>query len=188
MALVDRRKWNGRYERGDHASEEPSKILTSLAPLLPFSGRALDVAGGAGRNALWLAQHGLDVSLADISEVALAFAVQRAQQLNVSLTSLQVDLEEVPLPSGPWQMILSVQYLYRPLFDQFARQLAPGGTLVVIHPTDSNLQQNARPSKRFLLRDGELQKLVPQLAIVHYEEGWSLERRHDAVLVARRPQ
>ena len=186
MPATDRRKWNERFQRGDHASDTPSEILASLGSFLPTSGRALDVAGGAGRNSTWLASHGLQVVLSDISEVALALAAGRAERSNVSLATQQLDLEEESLPAGPWQLILVVQYLHRPLFDQCARELAPGGTLVVIHPTERNLQRNPRPSRRYLLRDGELPELVPQLDIVHYEEGWSAENRHDAVLVARR--
>lgn len=186
MAEADHRKWDGRYARGEHASEQPSPMLASLAAWLPPAGRALDVAGGAGRNAIWLARRGLSVTLADISAVGLALATQRARQSNVRLTTVQVDLEQEPLPPGPWQLIVCVLYLYRPLFAQFSTELAPGGTLIVIHPTDSNLRRHARPPPRFLLRDGELPQLVHQLDIVHSQEGWSIENRHDAVLVARR--
>ena len=186
MAASDRAKWNARFQTGDHASDNPSAILVSLAPQLPAAGRALDVAGGAGRNSIWLAHRGFQVVLADVSDVALALAARRAQQSKVGLATVQVDLEEEPLPAGPWQLILFVQYLQRPLLDKCAGQLAPGGLLVVIHPTERNLERNARPSRRFLLRDGELPSLVSQLDVVHYEEGWSLEDRHDAVLVARR--
>ena len=41
---------------------------------------------------------------------------------------------------------------------------------------------------RFLLEDGELPQLVEDLEILHYEEGWLREDRHDAVVVARRPR
>ena len=51
MSQEDREKWNYRYATGDHASFEPSPLLVAEADWLPTSGRALDVAGGAGRHA-----------------------------------------------------------------------------------------------------------------------------------------
>ena len=152
MADVDRCRWNARFEQGEHASAEPSPILVSLASYLPESGTALDVAGGAGRNAIWLAQQGLRVTLADLSDVGLELASRRAQHVGFSLRTLQVDLEEEPLPAGPWQLILFNQFLWRPLFGQVAANLAPGGVLIVIHPTESNLLRNRKPSRRFLLQ------------------------------------
>src|SRR5687767_3623974 len=59
MSNTERTKWNARYaEQG--ASREPSRLVTELADRLPRSGRALDIAGGGGRHAVWLAARGLD--------------------------------------------------------------------------------------------------------------------------------
>ncbi|MCA9711039.1 MAG: class I SAM-dependent methyltransferase, partial [Myxococcales bacterium] len=85
MAQEDRAHWNARYRAGDHASRGPCSVLMSLASWLPDHGRALDVAGGAGANAVWLAQRGLLVTVADVSEVALALAVERAAAQGVDL-------------------------------------------------------------------------------------------------------
>ncbi|MBI2478288.1 MAG: class I SAM-dependent methyltransferase [Planctomycetia bacterium] len=185
MAEDDRVRWNKKYQHGDHASSEPSCLLTSLAPLLPVSGRALDLAGGAGRNAIWLARRGLDVCLADVSDVALQLAEASALAAGVSIGVQRIDVEEGPFPAGPWDLIVSVYFLSRPLFEIFPAALAHGGTLVCIHPTRTNLQRHDKPSERFLLEDGELPGLVEKLEIIHYEEGWLAEGRHEAVLVAR---
>ena len=185
MSADDRRKWNAKYARPDAAPAQPSRLLAELAPLLPTSGRALDVAGGAGRDALWLAQRGLDVCVADISQGGLEIAVKRAAECGVALETVLVDVECDPFPQGPWGLILSVHFLHRPLFAEFPKVLQPGGALVVIHPTQANLQRHEKPPKRFLLEDDELPSLVEGLEIVHYEEGWLAEGRHDAVLVAR---
>lgn len=71
MSLAERTKWDARY-LGAAPSFAPSAILAELDALLPRSGGALDLGGGAGRNALALARRGLDVTLADISPVGLA--------------------------------------------------------------------------------------------------------------------
>ncbi|MEO8497449.1 MAG: class I SAM-dependent methyltransferase [Planctomycetota bacterium] len=185
MSEDDRLRWNEKYRLGEQASSEPSRLLTELDSLLPSSGRAIDVAGGVGRNAIWLARRGLEVIDADASEVALQIAEVRAAEAGVSLATQRIDLEAEPFPPGPWNLIVSVHFLWRPLFDIFPAVLAPGGTLVCIHPTRTNLQRHPKPSARHLLDDGELPRLVKDLSVIHYEEGWLAEGRHEAVLVAR---
>ncbi len=183
----DRERWNRRYAAGDHAGQAPSSLLLGLSDWLPSTGRALDVAGGAGRHAVWLARRGLDVTLVDIAERGLELARDQAVAAGIELTTICQDVQEQPLPPGPWDLILVVHFLHRPLFAQFAGQLAPGGTLIVLQPTRSNLARHARPPAGFLLEDGELPGLVsPSLTIMHMREGWLEEGRHDALLVARR--
>jgi tellurite methyltransferase len=189
MSQADREKWDARYLREGPESTVPSAFLTSLDGLLPRRGRALDVAGGAGRNAVWLARRGLDVTLVDISAEGLVIASSAASQAGVSLSLVASDLEENDLPGGPFDMILSCYFLRRALFSAFAAALAPGGLLVYQQPTRSNLERHPRPPAGFLLDDGELPSLVQGLEVVRYDEGWfgeGADSRHEARLVARK--
>ena len=183
MSEADRQRWNGRYQEQTGISE-PSRFLQALADRLPSTGRALDVAGGPGHDALWLARRGLDVTLVDISDVALERAASAAREAGAPLRVERVDLEAAPLPRGPYQLVLCLNFLWRPLFDEIPRVLAPGGLFVFAQPTQSNLQRNPHPSARFLLEDGELPRLVRGLEVVSYTEGWTEEGRHEARLVA----
>jgi SAM-dependent methyltransferase len=187
MPAADREKWDAKYVAADPASFAPSAVLVGLAVYLPDRGRALDVAGGAGRNAIWLAQRGLDVTIADVSPVGLALARQRAADLGIAVQTQEIDLEQQRLESSPFDLIVSVCYLWRPLFAEFSRLLKQGGTLVVVQPTRKNLERNDKPPAAYLLDEGELGGLVSGLKIVHYEEGWLADGRHDAVIVARKP-
>jgi len=185
MSAADREKWDTRYRTQGAESSAPSPFLTSLD--LRESGSALDVAGGAGRNAIWLARRGLDVTLVDISREALALARAAAGDLPLSLVC--ADLETEPLPAGPFDLIISFNFLRRELFAAFPGSLAPGGLLVYLQPTRSNLQRHPRPPAAFLLEDGELPSLVKGLEVVSYQEGWSSdgdEPRHEARMVARK--
>jgi hypothetical protein len=92
-----------------------------------------------------------------------------------------------PLPPGPWDLLVSFYFLNRPLFAKYSEALAPGGWVVVAHPTLRNLTRHARPGPSHLLAEGELPSLVSGLDIVSYEEAWFEEARHEARLVARRP-
>jgi SAM-dependent methyltransferase len=183
---TDRDRWNSRYLTED-APSEPSPFLVGLDALLPRGGRALDVAGGAGRNALWLARRGLDTTLADVSEVALARAAEVARAQGLALSTVRVDLEQAPLPGGPWDLVVCTYFLHRPLFAAFPAALAPGGLLVFAHATRTNLTRHPRPGLDHVLEDGELPTLVRGLDVVRAEEGWLESGRHEARLVARKP-
>src|SRR5262249_12846260 len=148
------------------------------------AGRALDVAGGAGRHALWLAQRGLDVTLADISPVALDIACAHAG--NLSLRSHLFDADVEPLPAGPWDLLVCLHFFDRRLYRTFAGLLAPGGMLVVVHPTIVNLKRHPSPAAPHLLGPGELPTFASGLMILLADEGWTPEGRHEARLVARR--
>lgn len=186
MSRDEKLKWDARYREGSHTGAAPSRVLIAIEPLLPTTGRALDVGGGAGRHALWLARRGLDVTIADISEVGLALASERARAEGLAVRTVQADLESEPLPEGPWDLIVVFHFLLRPLFGVFKEALAQGGVLAVVHPTRSNLARHDKPGPAFLLEDGELPGLVKGLQIVRSDEGWLEEGRHEARLLARK--
>jgi tellurite methyltransferase len=186
MSAEDRDKWNRRYREQGRYAERPAPFLLSLDSELPRSGRALDVAGGNGRHAIWLAERGLDVTLADVSEAGLELARRDAATAGVSLSTAVVDLETEPLPAGPWDLIVDFHFLRRELFPQYLRALAPGGMLVFCHQTMKNLERHAKPPRGFLLEDGELPSLLAGFDIVRYDERWQDEGRHEARAIARR--
>lgn len=187
MSSQDRIKWNARYRNSGRVIRDPELFLKSLGDSLPHGGRALDVGGGDGRNAIWLAGRGLDVTVVDISDEGLAAAEAAANLAGVSLHAVQADLEQTPLPAGPWDLICDFHFLLRPLFSDFVDALAPGGHLVFVHPTMSNLGHHDRPGPAYLLEDGELPQLVRALETLYYWEGWTSENRHEARLLARKP-
>ncbi|NIA25967.1 MAG: methyltransferase domain-containing protein [Gammaproteobacteria bacterium] len=176
-----REHWNRRY--GEGWPMEPSPFLESIADLLPRSGRALDVAGGNGRNALWLADRGLSVTVVDVSDAALAVAADVARARGLTLDLVNADLETDDLPAGPWDLIVCFHYLQRSLFPKMAEALAPGGVLVCAIATVRNLERHPRPPREHVLDEGELPGLVRGLTVVYYEEGW-FDDHHEARLVA----
>jgi len=182
----DRDLWNARYAAKAERSA-PSPFLDALDDVLPRRGRALDLAGGAGRHALWLARRGLEVTLADVSDVALAQAQGAARSEGLALATLPIDLLASPPPPGPWDLVLCTYFLHRPLFAHFPELIAPGGILAFAHATRANLERHPRPGPDHLLEDGELASLVVGLEVLRLEEGWTESGRHEARLVARKP-
>jgi tellurite methyltransferase len=189
VSRSDRDRWNARWrERAeDAARSQPSLWITSLESIIPRAGRALDVAGGAGRHAVWLAQRGLTVTLADVSEEGLRLAATAARDADVEIDLVHTDLERDPLPAGPWDLVVCVHYLQRSIFPAIAAELAPGGLFLLCHQTRINLERHARPGPAYLLEPGEAATLVAGLEILSCNEGWQEDGRHEARLIARRP-
>jgi 2-polyprenyl-3-methyl-5-hydroxy-6-metoxy-1,4-benzoquinol methylase len=194
VAEADRNKWNRIYAERERAwrTEEgpelskPSSFWSQIEGHLPHSGRALDVAGGAGRHAIAMARHGLDVTLADVSEVGLHLAEAAAERAGQTFETLCLDLD-AGLPDGPWQLIFVHHFLDRALLLSAASALQPGGLLAICHPTVRNLERHSRPSERFLLQEGELAALLEraQLQLIEVREEWGPEGRHEARALAR---
>ena len=187
MPQTDREKWNRKYQNSQVYGSEPSPLIVAQKNYLPSCGKAIEVAGGQGSHAFLLAQQGLTVTLADISDVALKQAEEQSRQLGLDLKTCLVDLEEEPFPTGPWDVILTHLYLHRPLLTVLKKSLAAGGILIVLQPTKNNLLRHQRPPERFLLDEDELPGLVNDLDILHYQQGWSTTGRHDALVVAQKP-
>jgi tellurite methyltransferase len=174
VADDDRERWDRKYREAGAGKTGPSAALVELSRWLPARGRALDVAGGSGGNAVWLAQRGLEVTIVDVSTVGLGLAEVHARRTGVTLAIARADLESEPLPPGPWALVLCCFYLQRELVPRVAEALAPGGRFVWIHPTVINLERHASPGPRFLLQPGEAASLVEGagLRVCWAEEAW----------------
>src|SRR5689334_15386695 len=124
----DRERWNAKWrERAE--LELHADFLDHHAELLPTEGKALDVAGGAGRNAMWLARRGLDVTLVDVSDVALDKAEQRAKTAGLAthMRFLRVDLDSELDLAPLYDVVLIVSYLNRKRRDEFVWLLRDEG-------------------------------------------------------------
>ena len=108
MARDDQEKWDRRYadaQGPDGPSNFLAEILSAEAWSIP-PGRALDVACGMGRNALFLATRGFEVTALDISIVALAEARRRALARSLAVSWQQADLEQIQLPQARYDLIV----------------------------------------------------------------------------------
>lgn len=186
MSANDARRWNKKHRQHGFYPHTPSSLIVSLEGRLPPGGAALDVAGGSGRHALWLAEKGFEVTLTDISSVALEMAGEQARDRSLGLTTLQADFDQDPLPQGPWEVICCFHFLDRKLFPDFRHGLSDNGVLFFVQPTVRNLERHKHPSIKYLLEEGELSRLVRDagLTVLHEEEGWLTEGRHEALVVA----
>jgi rhodanese-related sulfurtransferase len=166
----------------------PSPFLERVLPEIP-RGRALDVAAGHGRDAVFLALHGFDVEAWDRAPEALAAAAALAGRHGVRITTHVVDLERrsVTLPVACYQLVTVFRFLHRPLLRHLEQALAPGGRLVY-ETFRMGQERYGRPrSPRYLFQDGELARAFPSLVVERYEETNPDGGPVLARLLARRP-
>ena len=188
MTISDRDRWDERYRHAVEPTEiTPPELIRGLAGSIQAGSRVLDVACGFGDAGLFLAQRGCDVTLSDVSPVALDHVRHRASSLGLAVSTERVDLTNEPLPEGLWDVIVCVHYLDREVLPRLASALQIGGLLVVAVATVTNLERHTRPSARFLLEQGELPSLVPDLDVVRHDETWRESGTHEAWFVGERP-
>lgn len=155
----------------------PSLFLTQQLHRLP-KGRALDVAAGSGRNALFLASHGFQVDAIDRDEDKLAALAAAAKQrhlphVTVKAVDLERETDERPeFPASTYDVILVSFYLHRPLFPWLIDALNPNGVLIYETFTIENYFRHHHPQRwEFCLAQNELLRLTSQLRVLSYDEG-----------------
>src|SRR5574341_231477 len=152
MAESDRRRWNERYAAGAGDAPPLPRLLQLAGLLRPTDGlrragapgslgrsnepagappHALDLACGAGRHTLMLAEWGYLVDAWDVSEVALARlrAAAAARGLAERVRPVQINLDHIRLPVGHYTLVLDTYFLDRRLFPAMRAALAPRGLL-----------------------------------------------------------
>lgn len=188
MSASERERWDRRWAEAEPPGE-PDPWLAELDAVLPRTGRAVDLAAGQGRNALWLAARGLEVTVVDVSPVAVERAANAATERGLALATEVRDLAAHGPPPGPWDLAIIVRYLDRDLVRAVPSVLVPGGMLAFTQPTVTNLERHEHPRAEFLLGAGEMATIAAQLDnvdIVQLTETWTHHGTHEARLVARR--
>ncbi len=167
----DRERWNRRYAaEGDaHGDTAPVAFLEKVVDLLP-RGRALDLAMGAGRNAVFLAHHGYDVTGLDISEEALVRVAALAARRGVSIHTETVNLEDHELPPETYDVVVCTYYLQRNLFPRIRRTLTRGGMAVVETYTLDHVKHRPGFRREYLLEPNELRKLFAGFRVLRCQE------------------
>ena len=192
MSQKERVAWDERFRAGDHADAEPDPFLEQLeeyADLFPpgraGGPKALDLACGAGRNAVYLAERGWDVTACDISLEGLRKAKDLARERGVRLKIFCQDLETVQLPVAYFDLILCFFYLQRELFPQIKAALQPRGFLVCKTYTTEQLRFPGRPRHPLhLLQPQELLEAFRDFRVLCYQE--FVKERGVAQLIAQK--
>ena len=170
-----RAHWDLKYEQGLPSLTEPDLFFVAaygqfVDQLFPNAGVALDLACGLGRHALWLASRSWQVSVIDISDVAIGKLSQAALELDVHLDVFVGDAVEYKFEPTRFDLIVMFYHMDRSLFPKMVSALNPGGVLIckLSLPWDSEGRLTAVATDP--LGRNELPSLVPELHVLYHQE------------------
>jgi SAM-dependent methyltransferase len=175
-ASLDSSGWDRRYSGSELVwSGEPNRLFAEQVAELPPR-RALDLGCGEGRNAVWLAECGWQVTGVDFSSVGLEKAARLAEARGVSVEWVLADLREYVPPAGAFDLV-AVLYLHVAAADRqaiharAAEALAPGGLLLVIGHDATNPEHGHGGPRdpAILFTPDELVADVPELEVERAE-------------------
>jgi tellurite methyltransferase len=170
---ADQKRWDKRFGRKEFAfGEEPNPFLKKYIRLLP-KGKALDIASGEGRNAVYLAQNGFDVDAVDISERGLKKAKKLARLKGVKIHTFLVDLDQYQIEKGRYDLVANFFFLKRRLIPKIRKGLKKGGkvifeTYLLEHRT---LGTGGPKQAKYFLKPNEPLRLFKNFRILFYREG-----------------
>ena len=193
-------EWNERFRRGDHVSSSADPFFEKAAdhyPLLPgwqadatnpaHGLRAVDLACGSGRHAVYLAQAGFETTAIDFSEQALAHTARLAAEKGAGVECRLDDIEAAGFSLGEevYDLAAVFFFLHRPLLPVLRRSLRPGGLIVYKTYSTDQLRYPGRPRHPMhMLEPNELLRLFNGFRVLRYEEEW--EGRGTAALIAQK--
>ena len=173
MSAEDREKWDQRYREGAYASRNyPSEFLRNRADLLNV-GRAMDLACGVGRNAIYLAELGFEVDAVDVSLVGLEIAREKAKERRLSIQWLNEDLlSDWTIPDQQYDLILMIRFVSSEVLVKLPQLLARGGALIIEEHLQWPQGNVVGPSSnRFRVKPGELIEACKELDVLFHYEG-----------------
>lgn len=165
------RDWNLHYAQAANLDFTPEPLLFEAAEVLP-PGRALDLACGPGRNSLYLAGLGWQVTAVDRSPVAIQLLRERSGGLDIDIRQADLERGEFNLEPESADLICDTLYLQRDLIPAIRAALRPGGVFVGA----MLLQNDPGRESPFRLRPGELRGWFEDWKILYYSEVCPLAR------------
>ena len=181
----DKDRWNKKYDKETYIfGEKPIPFLVDNIHILR-KGKALDVAMGEGRNGVYLATQGFDVTGLDISEKGLGKAHALAAKNNVTIQTKVVDLEKAELESNTYDLILCTYYMDRGIYKKFYDALKPGG-MVLIETYNIDYLKYRKFNAKWALETNELLDIFKGMRVLRYQD-YDDAREAYSSIIAQKP-
>ncbi len=169
----DQNRWDERFGKEEFAFGKGANPFLKRHIALLSRGKALDIATGEGRNAVFLSQHGFDVDAVDISTMGLKKARKLAEEMGVKIRTFYTDLDTYPIKKGQYDLIANFYFLKRSLIPKIKKGLKKGGkvifeTYILEH---RSLGTGGPKQSKYFLKPNELLKLFDGFRILRYREG-----------------
>ncbi|KAB1191107.1 MULTISPECIES: bifunctional 2-polyprenyl-6-hydroxyphenol methylase/3-demethylubiquinol 3-O-methyltransferase UbiG [Haloferax] len=166
-------KWDERFSEGEYPTDpEPSPVLRAYVDTFP-EGRALDVAAGTGRNAIFLATEGFDVDALDQSSAGLEIIRNRAKEAGIDdrVQTVLADATEFDYPESTYDVVTISYFRTLDKLGAIKTALKPGGVLFYQHHLQSSPPATVGPStNRYRFQSNELLRACLDLTVLYYEE------------------
>jgi 2-polyprenyl-3-methyl-5-hydroxy-6-metoxy-1,4-benzoquinol methylase len=170
--------WHERYSEADFAyGTEPNTFLASKRELIPAGGKALAIADGEGRNGVWLAQQGCEVTSVDYSEAGVEKANKLAAERGVRINAICADLGEWAWPENEYDLVISIFAHFPPplrkqVHANILKALKPGGTLILesYHPTQLEYKTGGPPAAEMMYSVEDLKADFDGAEFVYLED------------------
>ena len=168
-------RWNERYDRDMYIyGKEPAAFLKQKMDRLK-QGKALVLAMGEGRNAVYLAQNGFDVTGVDISEVAIEKCNKLAEERNTTVNAVVADLTDYDMGEAQFDLITKFYYYEPSIFPQIIDALKPGGMFILEQFSTDHLKYRETSgfgprNPDYLIKPNELLEHFESLRVLYYED------------------
>ena len=168
-------RWNERYDRNMYIyGKEPAAFLKQKMNGLQ-KGKALVLAMGEGRNAVYLAQNGFDVTGVDISEVAIEKCNKLAKERNTTVNAVVADLTDYDMGEEQFDLITKFYYHEPSIFPLIIDALKPGGMFILEQFSIDHLKYRETSAfgprnPDYLIKPNELLQHFRSLRILYYED------------------
>jgi len=167
---MDKKQWDEIYKKSmQDEMPDPAAFLREQTSFLS-GGTALDIAAGAGQNAVFLAKQGYDVVGIDRSSSAVALMMDNARRHGVCLTAFKEDALNFAIPENSFDLIADFYFLERNLFPAIKTGLKKGGLLFFETYTREQQQFDGPHNPAFLLDPNELLLSFLDLFVLFYHE------------------
>jgi SAM-dependent methyltransferase len=175
--ITAREMWNQRYDGEEYIyGVTPNDFLKENAHLIP-KGHLLCVADGEGRNSVYLAEEGWEVTAVDISEVGIAKNRALAALRNVTVNTHIADIMDFDLGTDRWSGVVSI-FAHMPpalrlnLHQRLIAALSPGGVLILEAYTPDQIGRGTGGpnNPEMLMTVADLQRELSPLEIIHSQE------------------
>lgn len=187
-----RKRWNDVFRAATPSfNTKPNAFLTRCLDRIPCKGRAIDIAMGEGRNAVYMALRGFDTTGIDISDVALDLAKKNAAKAGVKLQTILADVFTHDYGKEQWDLVGIIYFNpARPILEKFKTAVKPGGYVIV---EGFGRRKKGGPPDDSKFDTNELLKRFADWEILEYQDGdfdadWGGEpKAHIIRLLARKP-
>ena len=161
----DHVKWNEKYRKESYPTEA-ARVVKKFYHLSPGK-KALDIAAGNGRNAVFLSHKGFSVDAVDISEVALAEFASK----NPNINAICADFDQFEISTAHYDLMVNIKFLSRRLFPYIQEGLKPGGILIFQTLREADrFKCSPEYCRDYLLQENELLHAFSAMRIIYYSE------------------